>query len=126
MWLATLFHYPVVLIGQIVRDVLWFPVWWYTRGLYKCIRWVLAWCAGWWQALGVAIWLKYLLVPMYGQRDFFGRLVSFVMRLVQIVARTAFFVLLALVGLLLIVLWLVILPLIIWQIIYQMTALYGR
>jgi hypothetical protein len=86
----------------------------------------LAWCAGWWQALGVAIWLKYLLVPMYGQRDFFGRLVSFVMRLVQIVARTAFFVLLALVGLLLIVLWLVILPLIIWQIIYQMTALYGR
>jgi hypothetical protein len=63
---------------------------------------------------------------MYGQRDFFGRLVSFVMRLVQIVARTAFFVLLALVGLLLIVLWLVILPLIIWQIIYQMTALYGR
>ena len=43
-------------------------------------------------SLGVLLWLKNLFVPMFGQRDWQGRLVSVFMRLVQVIARGVAFV----------------------------------
>lgn len=51
--------------------------------------------AHWWMymlrrgnaALGVLLWLRNLFVPMFGQHDWQGRLVSFLIRLVQLIAR---------------------------------------
>lgn len=125
MWFATLLHYPLVIITQILKDILLFPLWWYSLGLYKALSWFLNFCAQWWQALGVAIWLKYLFVPMYGQTDFFGRLISLAMRLVQIFARSLAFLIIALMGALLIFAWLALPLVIIGQIIYQIRVLYG-
>jgi len=45
-------------------------------------------------ALGVLLWLKNLFVPMFGQHDWQGRLVSFLIRLVQLIARGIAFVVL--------------------------------
>ena len=44
--------------------------------------------------MGVLLWLKNLFVPMFGQHDWQGRLVSFLIRLVQLIARGIAFVVL--------------------------------
>lgn len=40
-----------------------------------------------WETFAVGLWIKNILVPMYGQGDFWGRIVSFGMRLANIVGR---------------------------------------
>ncbi len=66
---------------------LWFPVWWYTVGLKKL-------ALKFWHGLqyrvasyGLKIWIKNFFVPMYGQHDWSGRLVSLFMRFVVLVGR---------------------------------------
>lgn len=70
-----------------ILDIFYFPVWWYTKGAGHAGKWC-------WQMfkhgnnnLAPGLWLANLFVPMFGQYDFQGRLVSFFMRLVQIIAR---------------------------------------
>lgn len=71
----------------IILDFLRFPIWWYTEG----IRSVGAWAAGSIRrretAVGLWVWAKNIFVPMYGQRDWQGRLVSFLFRVVFLVVR---------------------------------------
>lgn len=81
--LAILFR----LIGNFFLDVVSAPVWWYSQG----IVWIL-------QKLGMSIneharnaalglWVRNIFVPMYGQYDAWGRIVSFVVRLANIIGR---------------------------------------
>lgn len=77
---------------EFVSDVFYFPVWWYTKGLK---RFVIA-CGYAVQeaelSLAPGIWLKNIFVPMYGQYDWQGRLMSVFMRIVNIIGRgIAFF-----------------------------------
>lgn len=73
--------------GGTVADFLYTPVWWYTRGLWRQLRGAGASLSRKQKDLAMEVWLKNLLVPMYGQYDITGRLISFFMRLVQIVGR---------------------------------------
>jgi hypothetical protein len=41
-----------------------------------------------WQSAGLSVWLANFFVPMYGQHDLAGRLVSVVMRFVVLVGRS--------------------------------------
>ncbi len=52
------------------------------------------------------LWLKNIFVPMFGQYDWQGRLVSFFMRLVQVVVRSVALVFWLIACLVLFVLWL--------------------
>lgn len=70
-----------------ILDIFYFPVWWYSHGAGRAGKWC-------WEIfkrgnanLAPGLWLANLFVPMFGQYDFQGRLVSFFMRLVQIIAR---------------------------------------
>ncbi len=78
----------LAIITLIARDVVAFPVWWYTQGfvLWSDVVWREIRHAG--VVLDVGIWLRNLFVPMYGVRDIAGRVMSFVMRLMQIIARS--------------------------------------
>lgn len=78
-------------LTYIWRDLIWgilkFPVWWYTRGLLLVGRWVLR---AWAQAnrtLGFSVWVRNLFVPMYGETDWTGRLISFFVRAFMVCAR---------------------------------------
>lgn len=110
-------------LGQIIAglayDVLWFPLWWYSRGWWELVRKVLGWLADSLKGLNLAVWLKNLFVPMYGQRDLVGILISVFMRLVQIVFRGLWFLVLAVVGLFLVILWPALPLVIIWQLVLQ-------
>ena len=83
LFLATL---KSVLFGTIA-DFLYTPIWWYTSGLWKQVRGVWGSFVLRQEALAVDVWLKNLFVPMYGQYDITGRVISFFVRLVQIVGR---------------------------------------
>jgi hypothetical protein len=73
---------------QFIWDLLYFPLWWYSRGLWGVIQWVGHFLNRKLASTGVLVWLKNLFTPMFGQRDIAGKLISFVVRCVQIVVRS--------------------------------------
>lgn len=75
-----------------LRDVLLFPLWWYTKGIVYTTQ--KLWYSARKQAARVAVglWVKNLFVPMYGQYDWQGRVISFFVRLFQIIGRSLAYV----------------------------------
>jgi hypothetical protein len=71
-------------------DFFYFPIWWYTFGLVKALRWSFDLLQEGNETLAPGIWLRNIFVPMFGQYDWQGRIISFVMRLIQIIFRSIF------------------------------------
>lgn len=76
-----------LLVVDLAGSIVWFPVWWYTKGLQKIVRSAYAAIRYRAQAYAFRVWLKNFFVPMYGQYDWTGRLVSVFMRFVVIIGR---------------------------------------
>ena len=83
MWLLIFQRLTV----EFFLDIFYFPVWWYTRGAKRA-------ALGCWQllqdgnaTLAPGLWLRHILTPMFGQNDWQGRIMSFGMRLVNIIGR---------------------------------------
>ncbi|MFA5133946.1 MAG: hypothetical protein WC459_04055 [Patescibacteria group bacterium] len=74
-----------------VLDVLYFPVWWYSKGMVFSLKWAFREIADTQNFLGVHIWIKNIFTPMYGQYDIPGRIISFFMRFFQIILRSVAF-----------------------------------
>jgi len=102
------------------RDLLYFPIWWYTRGLVRFAQSFGKSLRFKWQELGVGVWVKNLFVPMFGVRDIAGRLISFFMRLVQIIFRSLIMLFWMILSLAAFCFWLVLPPLVIYEIIFQL------
>ena len=79
--------YTGKIILQILGEILYFPVWWYSVGFVRAAKSVFRFWKAQEESLGFRVWLKNIFVPMYGQRDIASRIISFVMRLVQIIFR---------------------------------------
>ena len=77
------------LFFETLIDVFYFPVWWYSGGASHALAWCLNLFRDGNRALAPALWLRNILVPMYGQYDWQGRLISFGVRLANVVGRTA-------------------------------------
>lgn len=71
-----------------LADVLMFPVWWYTDGLLRAGRSAWNFFTGTAQSLMIDVWLKNIFVPMFGRYDWQSRLISFVVRVAQVIARS--------------------------------------
>ncbi len=75
------------LVLETLLDLVYFPVWWFTGGFIfagkKCLNLVSVGNAH----FAPGLWLSNIFVPMYGQYDFEGRLISFFMRLFQVIVR---------------------------------------
>ena len=94
------------LLAETFLDLLYFPLWWYSTGAYVSFKWCL-------QLVGMGsghfapgLWLANIFVPMYGQYDWEGRIISFFMRLVQVLARSFMLFVWILVCLVLFLIWL--------------------
>lgn len=107
------------LLYNSLRDILYFPVWWYTKGLKNKWKSTIRTIESGNDILGVTLWYKSILKPMYAQKDFAGRLISFGMRLVIALARTILFLLWILISLISIIVWVILPIFIISQIVYQ-------
>ena len=96
----------VKIIAGWLGEVFYFPFWWYSQGIFELSRAVFRYLGDEFQALGIKVWLVNLFVPMYGQHDFASRMISFFMRVVQVIARFFYWLVIAVFCVLFLVLWL--------------------
>lgn len=106
----------------IVGMIVYFPLWWYGQGFFRFARRIFYFWRERAYGLGILIWLKNIFVPMYGQGDFVGRLISFVIRLVQIIIRSLILLFWLIICLILIIFWLICPLLIIWASILHLSV----
>lgn len=83
MWLLVLQR----VLFQSVWDILWFPLWWYSAGLFRAIRGIFDIFEEGNASLAPGLWLKNMFVPMFGQSDLQGRIVSIIVRFGNVIVR---------------------------------------
>lgn len=104
----------ILILQRIALDfllsIIYFPFWWYSGGIKKAGIYSLNLFLSGNSSLAPGLWLKNIFVPMFGQTDWQGRLVSVLMRFVNIIFRALALVLWAVVAILVFLLWLAWLP----------------
>lgn len=108
MFQHNFFTYSGKIFLSIIGDILYFPIWWYSVGFFRLLKNIWLFLGNQERSLGFFIWLKNIFVPMYGQRDWAGRLISFFIRLIQIIFRGLALFIWLLLSLALILVWLLI------------------
>ncbi|MFA6410987.1 MAG: hypothetical protein WCW26_05450 [Candidatus Buchananbacteria bacterium] len=101
-----------------VADLLYWPIWWYSKGLVNTAKFCLNKAKDWQEKLALLVWIKNIFRPMFGQYDWESRLISFVIRVIQIIFRLILF-LVAIIFLVLVFLFYFILPIVIGLEIYN-------
>lgn len=93
------------LLREFVGDVLYFPVWWYSRGLRQTATTLVRS----WQTLidhlSLPILIRTMGKPMYGDYTRSGRIISFFLRLFLVFTRGILVVIWTVVDLILLLLW---------------------
>lgn len=84
MWIVVLQR----IIVQFILDVLYFPLWWYGAGAIIAMRFCIQLFLAQQTKLAPMLWLKNLFVPMYGQYDWQGRIVSVFVRFANVCIRS--------------------------------------
>ena len=100
-----LFFLPKIIMVAI-KDIVYFPIWWYSFGAWEFIIGIKNFLIGQERSLAIRIWIKNIFVPMYAQRDWQGRLISFFVRLVQIILRSILLLLYFILSILAFLAWL--------------------
>ncbi|MFH0857660.1 MAG: hypothetical protein V1848_02835 [Candidatus Magasanikbacteria bacterium] len=72
---------------EYIIDFLYFPLWWYTKGIRHITTNLFSLFETGNILMSPGLWLKNIFVPMYGQYDWQGRLVSFFVRFGNVIAR---------------------------------------
>jgi len=83
-------NYTIFIIQSLIdfaRELLYFPVWWYTRGAINTGKFLLNFLKMVEKYFALWIWIKNIFKPMYSQHDIAGIIISFLVRSVQIVFR---------------------------------------
>jgi hypothetical protein len=96
----------IVLIDEI-KTILYFPIWWYSQGLVEMLKRAEGFIISFEQGLGFWIWVKNLFVPMFGQRDFSGRIISFFLRLFQIFVKGLILICVIVIVIVIVIVWLI-------------------
>lgn len=92
---------------DIIREILYFPIWWYTKGLAMAANFSWQRIKNMEVRLGVKVWVVNLFKPMFGQHDIAGVLISFFMRIFQIIGRTLVLILWTVIMILVFFVWIV-------------------
>lgn len=114
--------YASKILADIAKDLLYFPLWWYTEGAFKLLKKIKNFLVDLLKSMALLVWIKNLFVPMYGQRDIAGLFISFFIRLFQIIFRGLLFILVFIFCLAIIALWLALPILLIYQIIWHLNG----
>jgi hypothetical protein len=113
--------YGTKILGELVRDIIYFPLWWYTRGLVRLLDFLKDFIVNRERSLAFLVWIKNIHRPMYGQYDWQGRLISFVVRLFQIIVRGLVMIFWLFFSLFIFFLWVIFPFLIFYEIYFQLT-----
>ena len=119
-FVTTIQLFFVDLFGSILR----FPIWWYSKGLVLTAAALKTSVTRYIHTIALLVWIKNLFVPMYGLRDWQGRLISFLVRLAQICGR-ALFLLVYVIGVLMLFLLYLALPIVVgFAVVYHASGLF--
>jgi len=118
MMLTALLNLFALAFLDLVLDLLYWPIWWYSRGLLNMAKFCGREIAEQQEKLGLMIWVKNIFTPMYGQYDIEGRIISFFVRLSQIIVRLVLLMVWGFFVFLMLVIWLILPVFIIYEI-YQ-------
>lgn len=116
------FYQSSRILAEIVGNLAYFPIWWYTKGLIALILGLVSFLIDRDRGLGFSVWFKNIFRPMYGQNDWEGVLISLVMRIFQVIFRGLAMFFWVLMALAVLVLWLAAPGVIVINIIYQIAA----
>jgi len=112
--------YGTKILAGLAVDLVYFPAWWYSGGLIRLIKYLKNFLAEREKSLALLVWIKNIHIPMYGQYDWQGRLISFFMRLFQVIIRSiAMFAWLIFV-LMIFIFWVIIPLLVLYEISFQL------
>jgi hypothetical protein len=100
---------------DLIGEVLYFPIWWYTRGLKRVVLFIWHSIKKLARNLSLKIMITSLFRPMFAQHDRAGRIISFFMRLILLVSRIVVFVLFSVLYSVILIFWLVLPVLVVWQ-----------
>jgi hypothetical protein len=106
-----------------LREILYFPAWWYGVGLRKTAASRFGNIKSMEMRLGLKIWLKNIFKPMFGQYDIPGKIISFFMRIFQIIVRTLILIFWSVLMLGLILVWICLPLIVILGIVMNLAAL---
>lgn len=113
--------YTGKILGHLAKDFLYFPIWWYSVGLFRFLKRQKIFISHRYQASALGVWAKNIFVPMYGQTDIASRIISFFVRLFQIITRSIIMLFWLILSLLVILLYLTSPILIIYALTWQFT-----
>lgn len=112
-----------IYIGKIIvrslRDIIYFPIWWYTIGLFFIAKILVNFISNREKSLAWFVWIKNIFKPMYQQYNWQGRIISFFIRLIQIIFRGIFLLIWLTICVFIFLLWLVIPIYAVYQIYFQ-------
>ncbi len=104
MWLLILQRLTL----EFVLDFLYAPIWWYTKGAKRAILFSAHMVAEGNAQFAPGLWLVNIFVPMFGQYDWQGRLVSFFVRLMNVIFRSILLLIWIVFSLLMFCVWLIV------------------
>ncbi|OGY93422.1 MAG: hypothetical protein A2406_00725 [Candidatus Komeilibacteria bacterium RIFOXYC1_FULL_37_11] len=113
-----------ILLIDLIGEILYFPLWWYTKGLTKMFAYVFESIRNTNRNLAVGLMFKNLFKPMFGQYDREGRIISFFFRILLTFSRAIIFVLLVILYLLVIIFWLFLPVAVCWGIFNNFSSLW--
>jgi len=105
---------------EVFLDILYFPVWWYTKGLSRIVSYCIENLVKHERRLALRIWLQHLFKPMYGDYTKEGRIISFMMRVVVLLAKLVLIVFWVIYTGAVFILWLVIPLILIYYLLFQL------
>jgi len=111
--------YSLKIIFELAYDILLFPVWWYSKGFFHWGEELFNFLSARQKSLGLLVWIKNIHRPMYGQTDWQGVLISFLIRVLQIIIRSFIMLFWVILAFLLLLVWLLAPVLIIYEILFQ-------
>lgn len=76
-----------VLITEVAVSVVRFPIWWYSTGFRRVASSAVNALRYRSEEFAFGLWMKNLFVPMYGQVDLTGKIISVFMRIVVLIGR---------------------------------------
>lgn len=108
------------LFRNIIGDMLYTPVWWYTQGLGEVAKGLWNEALDYAHALSLKILFRNLLTPMFGDYSRSGRVISFFVRIAQFAVKVIMMIIWLLVLVLVLVLWISLPLFVVYQILYHL------
>ncbi|MCK4554223.1 hypothetical protein KAU19_04645 [Candidatus Parcubacteria bacterium] len=112
--------YGTKILAELVKDIIYFPLWWYTKGIIQLLKVLKNFLINREKSLALLVWIKNIHRPMYGQYDWQGKLISFFFRIIQIIVRGIAMLIYLIIAVLVFCFWLALPVLVVYEIIFQL------